>query len=67
MSDERTGRKQEFHYTHGIMEFVSHMNETKKSTHPEVIFFKGMREDVEVEIAMQWNDSYTESIYTLLQ
>jgi len=64
LTDERTGQKQEFQFTHGIMEFVSHMNETKKSTHPEVIFFKGSREDVEVEIAMQWNDSYTESIYT---
>ena len=64
LSDERTGQKQEFHYTQGIMEFVSHMNVTKKAAHPEVIFFKGSRDDVEVEVAMQWNDSYTESIYT---
>lgn len=64
LHDERTGQKQDFDYKQGIMEFVSHMNETKKATHPEVIFFKGTREDVDVEIAMQWNDSYTESIYT---
>ena len=64
LSDERTGQKQDFLYNQGIMEFVSHMNETKKATHPEVIYFKGTADDVEVEIAMQWNDSYTESIYT---
>jgi DNA gyrase subunit B len=64
LHDERTGQKQDFNFKNGIMEFVSHMNETKKSTHPDVIYFKGVRDDVEVEIALQWNDSYTESIYT---
>lgn len=64
LNDERTGQKAEFQFSNGIMEFVSHMNETKKSTHPEVIFFKGSKDDVECEIAMQWNDSYSESIYT---
>src|SRR5690606_8081639 len=64
LTDERTGQKQEFQFSQGIMEFVSHMNETKKPAHPEVIFFKGTRDDVEVEVAMQWNDSYSESIYT---
>lgn len=64
LNDERTGQKQDFQFSDGIMQFVSHMNETKKSVHPDVIFFKGSRDDVEVEIAMQWNDSYSESIYT---
>lgn len=64
LHDERTGQKADFQFSQGIMEFVSHMNETKKSAHPEVIYFKGVKDDVEVEIAMQWNDSYTESIYT---
>jgi DNA gyrase subunit B len=64
LQDERTGQKQDFHYTQGIMEFVSHMNETKKATHPEPIFFRGNKDDVDIEIAMQWNDSYTESIYS---
>ena len=64
LTDERTGKKQDFQYTQGIMEFVSHLNETKKSVHPEAIYFKGSKDDVEVEVAMQWNDSYTESIYT---
>lgn len=64
LTDERTGQKQDFQFTNGIMEFVSHMNETKKPVHPDVVFFKGAKDDVEVEVAMQWNDSYSESIYT---
>lgn len=62
--DERTGKKEDFQYNRGIVEFVSHMNESKKTVHPEVIYFKAERDDLEAEIAMQWNDSYTESIYT---
>ncbi len=64
LNDERTGQKQEFQFSDGIVQFVSHMNETKKAAHPQVIFFKGAKDDVDVEIAMQWNDSYSESIYT---
>jgi len=64
LNDERTGKKEEFHYDKGIMEFVSHMNESKKTIHSEVIYFKAEKDGVEAEVAMQWNDSYTESIYT---
>lgn len=64
LTDERTGKKEDFHYSKGIVEFVSHMNESKKTFHPEVIYFKAEKDDVEAEVAMQWNDSYTESIYT---
>ena len=64
LSDERTGQKQDFLYTDGLVQFVAHMNETKKAAHAEVIYFKGTSDDTEVEVAMQWNDSYAESIYT---
>ena len=64
LSDERIGKKEEFHYDRGIVEFILHMNESKKTLHAEVIYFKAERDGVEAEIAMQWNDSYTESIYT---
>ena len=64
MTDERNGKKEDFLYNKGIIEFVSHMNESKKIAHPEVIFFKAEKDGLEAEIAMQWNDSYTESIYT---
>ncbi len=62
--DERTGKKQDFQYTEGVAEFVSYMNQSKKPLHSEVIYFKGEKDSVEVEIAMQWNDSYSESIFT---
>lgn len=64
LQDERTGKKQDFQYSNGIAEFVTFLNESKKATHSDVIFFKGEKEDVEIEIALQWNDSYTESIYS---
>ncbi|MEK6554158.1 MAG: toprim domain-containing protein, partial [Bdellovibrionota bacterium] len=64
MTDERNGKKEDFLYQKGIIEFVSHMNESKKIAHPEVIYFKAEKDGLEAEIAMQWNDSYTESIYT---
>lgn len=64
LKDERTGKKQEFQYTAGIAEFVSYLNQAKKAVHNEVVYIKGDKDDVEVEIAMQWNDSYSESIYT---
>jgi len=62
--DERTGKKQDFQYANGVAEFVSYMNQSKKALHPEVIYFRGEKDDVDLEIAMQWNDSYSESIFT---
>ena len=62
--DERTHKTDIFQYKNGIVEFVSHINESKKKIHNSVIYFKDQKENVEVEIAMQWTDSYTESVYT---
>jgi DNA gyrase subunit B len=62
--DERTGKKQDFQFSKGLAEFVAYMNQSKKASHAEVVFFKGEKDDVEVEVAMQWNDSYSESIFT---
>lgn len=63
LTDERNGKKIDFQYTRGIAEFVSYLNESKKPIHSDVVYFRGERDQVEVEIAMQWNDSYSESIY----
>ncbi|MBT4760196.1 MAG: DNA topoisomerase (ATP-hydrolyzing) subunit B [Bdellovibrionaceae bacterium] len=62
--DERTDKKFDFQYANGIEEFVSFLNESKKVLHQKVVYFNGSKEDVEVEIAMQWTDAYSESIYT---
>lgn len=64
--DERFGKskKQNFCYTNGIVEFVSFLNHSKKTINQKIIYFKGNKEGVDVEIAMQWNDSYSESVYS---
>ncbi len=64
ITDERTGKKNEFQFSNGIAEFVNYMNSSKKPLHNDVIFFRGNKDNVDVEIALQWNDSYSESIFT---
>ncbi len=64
LTDERNGKKQDFQFANGLQEFISYMNESKKALHPEVVHFKGVKDDVEIEVALQWNDSYSESIYS---
>ncbi len=63
LTDDRNGKKVDFQYANGIAEFVAYLNQSKKAIHNDVVYFKGEKDQVEVEIAMQWNDSYTESIY----
>jgi DNA gyrase subunit B len=62
--DERTEKSQVFHYSGGIGSFVEHLNKNKTTIHPKPIYIAGEKEDVIVEIALQYNDSYTETIYT---
>lgn len=62
--DERTGKSEFFKYTGGIKEFVKYINRNKNPLHPEPIYLKAEKEDVEVEIAIQYTDSYTENIFT---
>ena len=64
LKDDRNGKKQDFQFVNGIAEFVNFMNQSKKALHNDVVFFKGEKDKVEVEVAMQWNDSYTESIFS---
>ena len=61
--DHRSGKKDHFHYDGGIGAFVSHLNLKKTAIHPTVVYVKKSRDDVEVEAALQWNDSYQESIF----
>lgn len=62
--DERSNKQQKFCFTEGLVEFVSFLNHSKKPVNPKVVYFKGQKEGVAIEIAMQWNDSYSESIYS---
>lgn len=63
LKDERTGRKEVFSYKGGIVSFVEHLNKNKTPIHPRPVYIEGEKEDVVVEIALQYNDGYAESIY----
>ncbi len=63
ITDERDRKAHEFLYEGGIVSFVGHLNRAKSPIHADVIYLQGAREGVEVEIAMQWNDGYAESVY----
>lgn len=56
----------EFHYEGGIREFVTYLNRSKTALYSDVMYFEGSRENVYVEVAMQHNDSYTESSYSFV-
>lgn len=62
--DEREGQKRSetYHYEGGIKEFVTYLNKNKDALHPDVIYFEIIKESCEVEIAMQYTDSYSELI-----
>ena len=53
-----------FHYPGGLVDFVKHINRTKQSIHTSVVDFSGKGEGHEVEVAMQWNAGYQESVFT---
>jgi DNA gyrase subunit B len=65
LTDKREEKlvKREFHYKGGISEFVSYLNKGKSPLYSEVIYCEGEKDGVQVEVAMQHNDSYTENTY----
>ncbi|MDV2494868.1 MAG: DNA topoisomerase (ATP-hydrolyzing) subunit B [bacterium] len=62
--DEGGGREETFHYKGGIVEFVRHVNERKTPLHKKIPFIKTEREGVQVEVAIQYNEGYGESVYS---
>jgi DNA gyrase subunit B len=66
IADERgEGTKRaEFHYEGGIEDFVTYLNENKDSIQSKIVFFAGESEEGAVEVAMQWNASYQESVFS---
>jgi DNA gyrase subunit B len=64
LEDEREGKKKKdsFHYEGGLKEFVQFQNQNKDAVHPEIIYYEMKAAGKEVEVAMQWTTSYTETI-----
>jgi len=57
-------QKEVFRYTGGIVDFVKHLNSARDAVHKRVIYFEAKAENHEVEVAMQWTNSYNESVFT---
>jgi DNA gyrase subunit B len=64
IEDERFNRRRQFYYEGGIISFVQHINKNKNTIHPEVIYLAAERDGVSAEIALQYNDTYSEKIYS---
>src|SRR6478672_390042 len=63
--DERAeGKTVEFHYEGGIKDFVAYINDAKDPIHKHIVYFEGETDQGAVEVAMQWNNSYQESVFT---
>lgn len=60
--DEKNGKSETFYYEGGIKSYVEYLNRTKTKVHDDVISLNGEKDDVIVEIAIQWNDSYSEAL-----
>ncbi len=62
--DERDGKQHKFHYDGGIVSFVQHLNTNKASVNEKPIYMRGEKDGIDVEIALQWNDTYAETLYS---
>jgi len=65
LTDEREGEERhEFYAEGGIRDFVAYVNDSKDPVHKHIVFFEGENDDGAVEVAMQWNTSYVESVFS---
>ena len=62
LEDERTDKKETFLYEGGVKEFVKYLDRSKTSLIPEPIFIAGEKDEIGIEVAMWWNDSYHENV-----
>jgi DNA gyrase subunit B len=68
LTDERAGQEKSdtYHAKGGLKEFVAHLNASRKNLHPEVLYVDTTRDDVGIELAMQYNDGYNENVFSFV-
>ena len=64
IDDERDGKSHKFLYEGGIVSFVEYLNQNKAAVNEKPIYSRGEKDGIDVEIAMQWNDGYAETLYS---
>jgi DNA gyrase subunit B len=64
LDDERNGKNHRFLYDGGISSFVTYLNQNKTVVNDKPLYMKGDRDGIDVEVALQWNDGYAETIYS---
>lgn len=64
IEDERTGQKDDYCYNNGLIDFVTYLNRTETALFPQVISMSGVREKVEVQVALQYNSDFNETVRT---
>jgi len=64
IDDERDGKSHRFQYDGGIVSFVEHLNKNKANVNEKPIYMRGQKDGIDAEIALQWNDGYTEMVFT---
>ena len=68
LTDEREGKEkvETFHAKGGLREFVAYLNSKQKALHPEVLYLDGEKDDVGIELALQYNDGYNENVFSFV-
>jgi DNA gyrase subunit B len=64
LADEREGKQHDFKYDGGIVSFVTHLNTNKVAVNEKPIYMRGDKDGIIAEIALQWNDAYSETLYS---